>query len=70
MKITINGNVEQYSEPDLSVYDLLQKNEVKSVDTVSVQLNGQFIKKDEFSTIKVKENDTIDFLYFMGGGGR
>jgi sulfur carrier protein len=35
---------------------------------VSVQLNGEFVDRANFSIINVREGDEVDFLYFMGGG--
>jgi sulfur carrier protein len=35
---------------------------------VSVQLNGEFLKREEFDSTLVREKDEVDFLYFMGGG--
>jgi len=35
---------------------------------VSVQLNDEFLTKDEYPTITLKDGDQINFLYFMGGG--
>ena len=35
---------------------------------VSVQLNEEFVDRDDFGTTILKEGDVIDFLYFMGGG--
>ena len=35
---------------------------------VTVSLNDDFVDKDTFDTTTVKEGDSIEFLYFMGGG--
>lgn len=35
---------------------------------VSVQLNGEFVNKNDFSTTYPLKNSKIEFLYFMGGG--
>ena len=35
---------------------------------VSVQLNGEFVAKENFGGTALKEGDAVDFLYFMGGG--
>jgi len=35
---------------------------------VSIQLNGQFVNRDDFDSTQVAEGDELDFLYFMGGG--
>jgi sulfur carrier protein len=36
---------------------------------VSVQLNGEFVSRDDYESVSLKEDDEVDFLYFMGGGG-
>ena len=68
MKIKVNGKTQELKKPSISVFDLLSVNKVQSIDMVSVQLNENFIRKENFKTVLVKENDEIDFLFFMGGG--
>ena len=67
MKIKVNDE-EQIIKDDISISDLLQMNNVEMPDMVTVQLNGAFVKKEDYSRVKLKESDSIDFLYFMGGG--
>ena len=38
-------------------------------DMVPVQLNGTIVDRNAFPAMQVRENDSVDFLYFMGGGG-
>lgn len=68
MKLIINGKQEDIQEESVSVTDLLRIKEVKTPDMVSVQLNGEFISKNNFSDTMIQEDNEIDFLYFMGGG--
>ena len=68
MKITVNGKEQSFTEDTLSLKELLTVCKVSQPDMVSVQLNGEFVTKDNYQTTKVKPNDEIDFLYFMGGG--
>ena len=35
---------------------------------VSVELNGQILKRTEFEKTILKDDDKVEFLYFMGGG--
>ena len=56
------------NKTNISVYELLLENEVQNIAMVSVQLNEKFIRKDDFQTVFLKENDEVDFLFFMGGG--
>lgn len=68
MKIKVNGKDQSIQENAVSVSELLKRNKVGSIEMVSVQLNGNFIDKNDFDKISLKENDELDFLYFMGGG--
>lgn len=67
MKIIVNGNEQQIEKP-LNVIELLSLLNVESPDMVSVELNGSILLRAEHQTTAVKENDTLEFLYFMGGG--
>lgn len=67
MNIKVNGEQKNYKEI-LTVTELLKAEDVEMPDMVSVQLNGKFLERDSFSETKLKENDEVDFLYFMGGG--
>lgn len=68
MKIKVNNEIQEL-EKEINITDLLVKNKVEMPDMVSVQLNGEFIKKENFQNTVIKENDEVNFLYFMGGGG-
>ena len=68
MEIKINGELEQFDKSELSILNLLEVKQVESPDMVSVQLNGEFVDKKKYSTTAVSENDSLEFLYFMGGG--
>lgn len=68
MKIKVNGKDQVLEKSDLSITDLLVLNSVKNPEMVSVQLNDEFIARDEFEKVILKNDDVIDFLYFMGGG--
>lgn len=69
MKIKINGKEEVIKKDSLAVAELLKISNIENPDTVSVQLNGEFVARDNFDKTAVKDGDEIDFLYFMGGGG-
>lgn len=67
--LKINGDVQEVNLP-LSVLDIIALNNVFQPDMVSVQLNGEFVLKEDYSTTLLKEGDEVDFLYFMGGGSK
>ena len=67
MKIKVNGKIEEL-EKEINIKELLFQHKVEMSDAVSVQLNGKFVKKQNFQTTFVREKDKVDFLYFMSGG--
>ena len=67
MKLVVNGE-ESNLEEGLTVSQLLVEKEVKMPEMVSVELNGQILKRSEFENTTLNEGDKVEFLYFMGGG--
>ena len=68
MTITVNGIAKELKDHGTSIIDLLVLEEVSSPDMVSVQLNGDILQRDSFEATALAEGDTVEFLYFMGGG--
>ena len=66
-KIKVNGNEQEISNP-VSLTELIALNNVAQPSMVSIQLNGEFVVRDDYDSTLVKEGDEVDFLYFMGGG--
>ncbi len=67
MKLSVNGD--EVDLPDaLTVTQLLVQQKVKMPDMVSVELNGQILKRPDFESTVLKDGDQVEFLYFMGGG--
>ena len=70
MNIKVNGKEKIFDKNELSVKEMLTICDVSQPDMVSVQLNGEFVQKEKFESTGVNDGDEIDFLYFMGGGGK
>lgn len=68
MVLEVNGEDKNIKEENITVSELLTMCEVEMPDMVSVQLNGEFVNREDFQTASVKNKDKVDFLYFMGGG--
>ena len=66
-KITVNGNVQEVETP-ITVAELIKLNNVLQPEMVSVQVNEEFVYRTDFDTRTLNDGDSIDFLYFMGGG--
>ena len=67
MKLTANGKETVFDEA-LTVSELLVRLSVKMPDMVSVELNGRILRRPEFETTTLGDGDSVEFLYFMGGG--
>lgn len=67
MKITVSGETKDVAD-GITVTELMEQEKVETPEYVSVSVNEKFISRGDFSSTKLKEGDTVEFLYFMGGG--
>ncbi len=67
MKLVVNGEEGVFND-GLTVGELLTVKEVKMPEMVSVEIDGQILKRNEFETKTLEEGNKVEFLYFMGGG--
>lgn len=65
--IKVNGESLVVELP-LTVEELIKQNNVENPELVSVQVNEEFLDRNEYANRQVEEGDEIDFLFFMGGG--
>ena len=65
MQLTINGKVE-----NLEVSTVMDVLKAKDIDPqlVAVEVNTQMIDQENLGTTSLKEDDKLEFLFFMGGG--
>ena len=69
MIIKLNGETKSFSGQTISIEALLKENNVENPQLVTVQHNGNFVDRQQYVVEIVRENDEVDFLYFLGGGG-
>lgn len=69
MKLTVNGEPLEI-EKSINVKELLVVAKADQPEYVTVQLNGEFVDHSGFENTFVNDGDTVEFLYFMGGGAR
>ena len=69
MKLTVNGEALEI-EKSINVRELLVVAKADQPEYVTVQLNGEFVDHSGFDNTFVGAGDTVEFLYFMGGGAR
>lgn len=64
--IVLNGKKEEL-EKELTVLELLKKKNIRP-EVVTVELNEKILSRQEFEQTIIRNNDKIEFVYFMGGG--
>ena len=69
MKITVAG-VEKEVADGLTVAQLIVEEKVETPQYVTVTINDDFVESNTFESTVLKDGDTVEFLYFMGGGAR
>ena len=67
MKITVAGEVKEVKD-NITIAGLIEEENVETPEYVTVSVNDEFAKRDNFETQQLNEGDTVEFLYFMGGG--
>ncbi len=66
MKLIVNGkNIE--TKDEITVLELLKELKIED-KTMAAAVNMNVIKKEEWDKFKLKENDRVEFLNFVGGG--
>lgn len=69
MHLTVNGKAAAIDGKEtMTVTALLAELKVDQPDYVTVELNGEILERENFEQTRVKDGDTVEFLYFMGGG--
>lgn len=67
MKITVSGEVKEVKD-ELTIAELIEQEQVETPEYISVSVNDEFAKSENFAVQKLHEGDIVEFLYFMGGG--
>lgn len=67
MVITVAEDKKEVKDA-ITVEELIVQEDVETPQYVTVSVNDDFIDKAEFETYALKEGDSVEFLYFMGGG--
>ena len=65
MRVTINGKPEEVASG--TVLEVLKTKDVEP-QMVAVELNAKILGRDELGSTPLKEGDTLEILFYMGGG--
>ena len=65
-KIQLNGKRIKI-RVNLSIKDLLKKHRLNE-EKIAIELNGTILPKHQYKKRKIKNNDKIEIVQFIGGG--
>jgi sulfur carrier protein len=68
MKMVVTVAEKKTYDEGLTIAKLIEVEKVENPDYVTVTVNDEFVESTDFATTALKENDVVEFLYFMGGG--
>lgn len=67
MTITVSGTKKEVKE-GLTIAELIALEQVQTPQYVTVSVNNEFARSQDFQTQTLQDGDSVEFLYFMGGG--
>lgn len=67
MIITVSGKSKEVQD-NLTVSQLIAEEQVETPEYVTVSVNDAFVESGAFKSTNLHDGDTVEFLYFMGGG--
>ena len=66
IKIKINGKLVKIQD-NITLQSLIKKFKVP-VNKVAIELNREIVNKKSLDKIRIKKNDKIEIVHFIGGG--
>ena len=66
IKIKVNGKKLTFNQS--STLESIVKKLNIPLDKVAIELNRKIINKKKIKNIKIKDKDSIEIVYFIGGG--
>ncbi|WP_434510588.1 sulfur carrier protein ThiS [Desulfitobacterium sp. AusDCA] len=67
MVIKVNGKEVQLKE-GVTIKELLKRHNIQMPDYVMVYVNGEMLEQERYDEVIVKDQDMIEFVFFMSGG--
>jgi sulfur carrier protein len=66
IKIKINGKLSSIND-NLSLLNLINRLKIP-LKKVAIELNQEIVDKNNLNKVKLKNNDKIEIVHFIGGG--
>jgi thiamine biosynthesis protein ThiS len=66
MRVFVNGETKEFAEA-LKLHDLLTRLDLPA-RRIAVELNKAVIRRQDWETTEVSDDDKIEIVHFVGGG--
>jgi len=66
MQLTVNGKPREASD-NATILSFLEANEIDR-RIVAVERNGEIVKREQWSSVKLVSGDTLEIVRMVGGG--
>lgn len=67
MKIILNNTETEFNENELTIRDILNLKKY-TFKMLVIKINGTLIKKENYDSYIVKNNDKVDIIHLISGG--
>jgi len=67
MKIVLNNNPAVFTQPSLTVSQLLTERNY-TFKMLVIKINGTLVKKSEYETAAIRDGDDVSVLHLISGG--
>jgi thiamine biosynthesis protein ThiS len=68
VKIVLNGEEREVSA-GATLHDLVESLSL-APERVAVELNGEVVRRADWPRVTLEEDDRVEVVHFVGGGGR
>lgn len=69
MYITVSGERKEVKD-GITLPELIVLENVETPEYVTISINEELIERSAVEKTVLQEGDSVEFLYFMGGGGQ
>lgn len=66
MNIIVNGEEKQFQD-QITINELIELLEIK-IGVMAVAVNMNIVKKDDWDSFRLSQDDKVELLQFVGGG--
>lgn len=66
MNIIVNGEIKEVKE-EITIQELIEFLSIK-VGVMAVAVNMNIVKKDDWDSFRLSQDDKVELLQFVGGG--